>query len=67
MASEKEIKSRVIRQTKATRRAFQKVIWAYQDMNPKEPKSVEQIADELFELGVNTKLREFRNAKSQDQ
>ena len=66
MASEKEIKSRVIRQTKATRRAFQKVIWAYQDMNPKEPKSVEQIADELFELGVNTKLREFQNAKSQD-
>ena len=61
MKNKKEITSRVIRQSRATKRLFQFVAWDIEALGI--DKTMDQIADECFELGVNMKAKMIRDEK----
>jgi hypothetical protein len=62
MAKNKEITQRVIRQTKATKRLFREIISEYEERNYE--KTIDNIADDCFELGVTTKIKQLRDEKN---
>ncbi len=57
----KEITSRVVRQTRATKRLFQEVVWDMEVIGT--DKTSDQIADDCFEIGVNVKAKMLRDGK----
>ena len=57
----KDITSRVIRQRRETKRVFRTIVDKYEDLGI--DKTVEQIADDCFELGVYTLIKTLRNGK----
>jgi hypothetical protein len=57
----KDVTSRIINVSKATKRAFKEIVYAYEDM--RSDKTAQQIADELFELGVQMKAKMLRDER----